>query len=64
MQDYDDKDMNFFKKVILHEWDVNHDGKINKQELKMILLQQSKLASSTDNTMIWAIWLRVAYLTA
>lgn len=45
LQDYDDEDMEFFKRVILKEWDVNHDGKISKPELKMILLQQSRLAT-------------------
>ncbi|PAA68118.1 hypothetical protein BOX15_Mlig003004g1 [Macrostomum lignano] len=44
-EDYDAQDMLFFKKVILDQWDVNHDGKISKDELKMILLQQSRLAS-------------------
>ena len=46
LQDYDDEDMEFFKKIILEQWDVNHDGKISKCEMKMILLQQSKLAAT------------------
>lgn len=45
-KDYDDQDMLFFKRVILDQWDVNHDGKISKDELKMILLQQSRIASN------------------
>ncbi|PAA74709.1 hypothetical protein BOX15_Mlig030011g3 [Macrostomum lignano] len=44
-KDYDDQDMQFFKRVILDQWDVNHDGKISKDELKMILMQQSRIAS-------------------
>uniref|UniRef100_A0A1I8GC46 Calbindin-32 n=1 Tax=Macrostomum lignano TaxID=282301 RepID=A0A1I8GC46_9PLAT len=44
-EDYDDQDMQFFKRVILDQWDVNHDGKISKDELKMILMQQSRIAS-------------------
>ncbi|VDQ15995.1 unnamed protein product [Trichobilharzia regenti] len=35
--------MEFFKKVILNQWDVNNDGKINRDELKMMLMQQSRL---------------------
>uniref|UniRef100_A0A1I8FJE3 EF-hand domain-containing protein n=1 Tax=Macrostomum lignano TaxID=282301 RepID=A0A1I8FJE3_9PLAT len=44
--DYDDQDMQFFKRVILDQWDVNHDGKISKDELKMILMQQSRRIAS------------------
>ncbi|KAH8862836.1 Calbindin-32 [Schistosoma japonicum] len=42
-EDYDEADLEFFKKVILNQWDVNNDGKINRDELKMMLMQQSRL---------------------
>ncbi|VDP74115.1 unnamed protein product [Echinostoma caproni] len=42
-EDYDEKDLEFFKRVILNQWDVNNDGKINREELKMMLMQQSRL---------------------
>jgi Ca2+-binding EF-hand superfamily protein len=45
-EQYDAKDLEFFKKVILDQWDVNHDGKISHDELKMILIQQSRVAQT------------------
>ena len=39
-QDYDSEDISFLKSAILDQWDVNNDGKINKQELTMLLLHQ------------------------
>lgn len=47
-QDYDEDDLGFFKRVILDQWDVNHDGKISKDELTMLLMQQSQLAKSEE----------------
>ncbi|KER28675.1 hypothetical protein T265_04546 [Opisthorchis viverrini] len=44
-EDYDENDLEFFKGTILSQWDVNNDGKINREELKMMLLQQSRLMS-------------------
>ncbi|XP_074645405.1 calbindin-32-like isoform X1 [Tubulanus polymorphus] len=43
-EDYDEDDLKYFRKEILENWDVNHDGKICKEELKMVLLQQGKIA--------------------
>ncbi|XP_064640081.1 calbindin-32-like isoform X6 [Lineus longissimus] len=48
-EDYDEGDLNDVKDTILQKWDVNNDGKINKEELKMILLQSGKLASENDD---------------
>ncbi|KAF7256617.1 hypothetical protein EG68_06638 [Paragonimus skrjabini miyazakii] len=47
-EDYDEKDLMFFKRVILNQWDVNNDGKINREELKMMLMQQSRLMSNVS----------------
>ena len=33
---------------MLEQWDLNHDGKINRDELTMLLLQQSKVAAEMD----------------
>nr|QQY02513.1 calbindin [Cryptocotyle lingua] len=49
-EDYDDNDLEFFKRTILNQWDVNNDGKINREELKMMLLQQSRLISKAHAT--------------
>ncbi|KAA3680549.1 uncharacterized protein DEA37_0012182 [Paragonimus westermani] len=40
----------FFKRVILNQWDVNNDGKINREELKMMLMQQSRLMSNVSTS--------------
>jgi Ca2+-binding EF-hand superfamily protein len=47
-QDYDECDLLDVKDTILQKWDVNNDGKINKEELKMILLASGKIASEDD----------------
>lgn len=31
------------KSAILDQWDLNHDGKISKSELTMMILQQSRM---------------------
>ncbi|TGZ58804.1 hypothetical protein CRM22_009430 [Opisthorchis felineus] len=49
-EDYDEDDLEFFKRTILNQWDVNNDGKINREELKMMLLQQSRLISKGQKT--------------
>ena len=36
------------KTAILNEWDVDHDGKINKSELTMLLMEQGKLAEEDE----------------
>lgn len=37
-QDYDTEDLAEFKKVLLDTCDTNRDGKINKEELTMVLM--------------------------
>ncbi len=44
-QEYDEDDLQFFKNVVMEHWDVNHDGKINQDEFKMLLLSQTRLTS-------------------
>ena len=48
-QDYDTEDINFMKHAIMDQWDLNHDGKINKGELTMLLLQQGRMALEEDD---------------
>ena len=36
------------KNAMLEQWDLNHDGKINRDELTMLLLQQSKVAAELE----------------
>ena len=33
------------KPAIMDEWDLNRDGRINKAELSMLLMQQSRMAT-------------------
>ncbi len=40
-QDYDAQDLNEFKNSLLAGCDVNRDGKISKNELKLVLLSVS-----------------------
>lgn len=39
--DYDSDDISMMKQTILDQWDFNNDGRINRDELTMLLLQQS-----------------------
>ncbi|CAH8491394.1 unnamed protein product [Dicrocoelium dendriticum] len=48
-EDYDEKDLSFFKRIIMDKWDINNDGKINRDELKMMLLQQAKLLQQSQS---------------
>ena len=50
LQDYDTEDIEFMKHAILEQWDLNHDGRINKAELTMLLLQQGRLALESQET--------------
>lgn len=52
-EQYTSKELEFFKDVVLSQWDVNHDGKISADELKMILNQQHKAALSGRDE--WAL---------
>jgi calretinin len=42
-EQYDAEKMQFFREVIMQQWDVDNDGKIGRKELKMILLQHSRM---------------------
>jgi Ca2+-binding EF-hand superfamily protein len=48
-ESYTESDLDYYKQIILQQWDVDHDGKINKDELKMLLSQQSRLAELEKN---------------
>ena len=43
-QDYATTDIKFVKDAMLDMFDENSDGKINKEELTLLLLQQGRLA--------------------
>ncbi|KAF7258627.1 hypothetical protein EG68_04355 [Paragonimus skrjabini miyazakii] len=43
-EDYNEDDLDYTKSVILQSWDINRDGKINLEEMRMLLL-----AYSTNN---------------
>lgn len=47
-QDYDTEDIEFMRHAILDQWDLNRDGRINKSELSMLLLQQSRMAQEEE----------------
>ncbi|KAF8563917.1 hypothetical protein P879_06500 [Paragonimus westermani] len=40
-EDYNEDDLDYTKSVILQSWDVNRDGKINLEEMRMLLLAYS-----------------------
>ncbi|VDD78516.1 unnamed protein product [Mesocestoides corti] len=37
-KNYEAKDLDHFKETLLKQWDENSDGKIDKTELKLLLL--------------------------
>ena len=47
-QDFDTDDINFMKSAILDKWDLDHNGKINKQELTMLLMQQGRMVAEEE----------------
>lgn len=47
-EEYDEKRMQEMTEIILSNWDVDHDGKIGKEELRMILLEQSRTAQEDE----------------
>lgn len=47
-ESYDEEKMKFYQEVILGQWDLDHDGKIGRDELKMILLQQGRMADEEE----------------
>ena len=48
VQDYDADDIEEFKDILLRECDVNHDGRINKDELSMVLVSFTKASQAVD----------------
>ncbi|VDP69090.1 unnamed protein product [Echinostoma caproni] len=40
-EDYDEDDLEYTKKHILQNWDLDHDGKVNLEEMKMLLMAYS-----------------------
>ncbi|KAA3677384.1 uncharacterized protein DEA37_0009451 [Paragonimus westermani] len=40
-EDYNEDDLDYTKSVILQSWDINRDGKINLEEMRMLLLAYS-----------------------
>lgn len=50
IQDYDTEDIDFMKMAILDKWDLNKDGRINKSELSMLLLQQSMMSQRSQSS--------------
>ena len=47
-QDYDADDLLECQKILLEKCDVNHDGKINKDELTMVLMSCNKNIGAED----------------
>lgn len=47
-RDYGTEDLEAIKSAILEHWDVNRDGKISRTELRMLLLQQLRVAVEQD----------------
>ncbi|OWF48044.1 Calbindin-32 [Mizuhopecten yessoensis] len=47
-EDYDEEDLNECKKILLDKCDLNHDGKINLDELSMILMSYNRSSSDTE----------------
>ena len=48
-QDYDADDLMECQKILLEKCDVNHDGKINKAELTMVLMSCNKSPGGDDD---------------
>ena len=47
-QDYDSNDIVWMKDAILEQWDLNKDGRIDRHELTMLLLQQGKMIAQEE----------------
>ncbi|XP_033753865.1 calbindin-32-like isoform X4 [Pecten maximus] len=47
-KDYDEEDLNECKKILLDKCDLNHDGKINLDELTMVLMSYNRSSSETE----------------
>ena len=47
-QDCDSNDIVWMKDAILEQWDLNKDGRIDRHELTMLLLQQGKMIAQEE----------------
>jgi hypothetical protein len=47
-QDYDEEDLLECKEILLEKCDLNHDGKINKKELAMVLMSYNRISLSDE----------------
>ena len=47
-KDYDNADIGWMKSAILDQWDLDKDGKIDKQELSILLLQQGRMVAREE----------------
>ncbi|XP_069113954.1 calbindin-32-like isoform X2 [Argopecten irradians] len=47
-EDYDEEDLNECKKILLDKCDLNHDGKINLDELTMVLMSYNRSSSESE----------------
>ena len=48
-QDYDAEDIEECKAILLKECDLNHDGRIDKEELSMVLISFAKVTRPEDS---------------
>ena len=39
------KDVAFMKDQLMKYWDIDHDGRVDQNELKMLLIQQNRMAA-------------------
>ena len=47
-QDYELEHVRFMKEQIMKHWDLDHDGRIDRNELRMLLIQQKKMAGEIE----------------
>ncbi|VDI62788.1 Hypothetical predicted protein [Mytilus galloprovincialis] len=47
-EDYDEEDLLECKEILLEKCDLNHDGKINKKELAMVLMSYNRNPTSDE----------------
>ena len=47
-EDYDEEDLLECKEILLEKCDLNHDGKINKKELAMVLMSYNRISLSDE----------------
>ena len=50
VQDYDEEDLLECKEILLEKCDLNHDGKINKKELAMVLMSYNRISVTDEQS--------------